>query len=293
MKKRKFSLVELLVVVAIIGILARLLIPGLKKARDSARRASCMSNQKQIGITFAMYQDDGNGYFPVYGSRKDNVSWDDQLGIYDGRKLTQAQIELQQIGPNDGVNNSLYQCPSSVQTRDGNELKSYSIGSDFWYADISDDWAVRGTAGWTNLLDGEGNTVPDADGDNTTTGWSVNMNQIVDPNDFAVMMEVQNNQNLMGFARSMGVGYHVAGNITASYSPVNLQGDWAVAGGTSGFYVHDDRSFKLNILYSDGHVDFRNLPSTMGSWADNFYNGSWTGPWELQNSDDTQWNALD
>ena len=46
--KHRFTLIELLVVVAIIAILAALLMPVLGRARATARRAACMSNQRQI-----------------------------------------------------------------------------------------------------------------------------------------------------------------------------------------------------------------------------------------------------
>ena len=52
---KKFTLIELLIVVAIIGILLTLLLPSLQKAREKAKIAVCMSNQKQIGSAMMSY----------------------------------------------------------------------------------------------------------------------------------------------------------------------------------------------------------------------------------------------
>ena len=64
LRKQGFTLIELLVVIAIIAILAAILFPVFAKAREKARQASCLNNQKQIGLAFMQYVQDYDDTFP-------------------------------------------------------------------------------------------------------------------------------------------------------------------------------------------------------------------------------------
>lgn len=71
---RAFTLVELLVVIAVIAILAAILFPVFAFARRSARRTVCASNLRQTGIAFTLYQQDNDGGFPAAPSAIQNLN---------------------------------------------------------------------------------------------------------------------------------------------------------------------------------------------------------------------------
>jgi prepilin-type N-terminal cleavage/methylation domain-containing protein len=94
--RRAFTLIELLVVIAIIALLAAILFPVFARAREQARRSSCASNLRQIGLGMMQYTQDyderlplfslsGNGYggFQGYGSDGDDgMRWADSIFPY-------------------------------------------------------------------------------------------------------------------------------------------------------------------------------------------------------------------
>jgi prepilin-type N-terminal cleavage/methylation domain-containing protein/prepilin-type processing-associated H-X9-DG protein len=65
MRRRGFTLIELLVVIAIIGILAAMVFPVFARARESARKAVCLSNVKNIALAIQMYLADNNDTMPA------------------------------------------------------------------------------------------------------------------------------------------------------------------------------------------------------------------------------------
>jgi prepilin-type N-terminal cleavage/methylation domain-containing protein/prepilin-type processing-associated H-X9-DG protein len=120
-KKRGFTLIELLVVIAIIAILASILFPVFARARENARRTSCASNLRQLGLGIMQYVQDFDGIYPArhYGapvtaaapypgwaSSGWTMTWYPQTGT---RNFLEPYIKSSQV----------YRCPSMKEDQVG------------------------------------------------------------------------------------------------------------------------------------------------------------------------------
>src|SRR5262249_34189184 len=132
--RRGFTLIELLVVIAIIAILAAILFPVFGRARENARRSSCLSNLKQIGLGIMQYTQDYDEQFPkawrgsanTGSAATDKYKWMDAIFPY---------VKSEQI----------FNCPShtlpvtinavtydSYSFRNGTKYGSYACNSAYW-----------------------------------------------------------------------------------------------------------------------------------------------------------------
>ncbi len=143
--KRGFTLIELLVVIAIIAILAAILFPVFGRARENARRSSCQSNLKQIGLGMMQYKQDYDERYLTQDLGATNT--------YQFAHILQPYIKSKQV----------FVCPSAA----GTLVNPSSVTPPgFAYTDLKDHSWITGTPtslygeytgsyGMNNLLEGK------------------------------------------------------------------------------------------------------------------------------------------
>jgi len=117
--RKAFTLIEMLVVIAIIAILAALLMPALSRAREEGRKTACLSNLHQVGLYLTMYQGDYRRW-PSWAS--------DVPGYYD------SSLTLAELFRAEGDTVELFLCPSTED-----EVEMFPVDGDGNAVDLDDD----------------------------------------------------------------------------------------------------------------------------------------------------------
>jgi len=173
MKRNGFTLIELLVVVAIIAILAAMLLPALAAAKARGRRAVCISNLKQIYLTFEMYRNDWNSP-PVQADPIDD--WYTELDAYRANSR------------------QLWFCPEAIELSFGwgtakkawgpwppppeHCVGSYGFNGWMYGTDSGTGWGFGPSSAWIKLPAPEEDKIPVFLDANWHNGWPSHMDPV-------------------------------------------------------------------------------------------------------------------
>jgi prepilin-type N-terminal cleavage/methylation domain-containing protein/prepilin-type processing-associated H-X9-DG protein len=131
---RGFSLVEIMVVIAVVSVLAAITLPVFVSARETSRRATCLVNLRNISLAFAMYMDDWDGCFPNTG---DPYLWMGRRWRWPLEPYLGASLVRDATDPDDPLlssrSPSYLLCPSDPFATDKWDATSYGYSAAFYH----------------------------------------------------------------------------------------------------------------------------------------------------------------
>ena len=233
--RKNFTLIELLIVIAIIAILAGMLLPALNSAREKARGIFCAGSLKQFGLSFHNYTDSNNGYYPWLP----NSNQGQQICYWRHLMMRSGDLPYKTLTVSGVVTRrEVNLCPSrSIDpTSTGNNIPSINNTR----ADYNNSYLINGVAGYSNGYYGYGLTesFPGVPGCRTTA--------VKQPSAFGILVEKGDfkdfgRTSLTATSFSSERDWHNPVKPVTTTSDTSIV-DMAVHGGTA------------NYLFADGHV---------------------------------------
>jgi len=249
MKRRGFTLIELLVVIAIIAILAAILFPVFARAREQARKTSCLSNCKQLGTAHMMYaQDYDEVLVPVATGvcpGPDAYGWADLCYPYiKNEKVFDCPSATWRMRLNTAVNP-----PRFMRDRGGTGtgVNTECVTGVAIPANINYNYGVNAF------------TPPAGQPDNTAGPWYINAAGAM-PN--GSLAAIPRPADVIGVADSRGASpwSMAGGNGAWDYASVEAQCDSRRHANQSS---STDRTNAMNVIFMDGHAKFTNFSQTV------------------------------